>query len=99
YAAPPRFLSPGRRTKLVLDRLAGRPMWASDKERNCMNKSLITGVVAGVVIAGAAGAFAGYKMIDRQPDYAQVVDVKPVEKTISTPRQECHDESVSQQAP
>jgi len=64
-----------------------------------MNKSLITGVVAGVVIAGAAGAVAGYKIMDKQPDYAQVVDVKPVEKTISTPRQECHDETVSQQAP
>ena len=63
-----------------------------------MNKSLIIGLVAGAVVATAGGAIAGYKYLDK-PDYARVVDVKPVEKTIRTPRQECHDEAVSNQAP
>ncbi len=32
-------------------------------------------------------------------EFAQVVDVKPVMKTVRTPRQQCHDEQVVQQAP
>jgi uncharacterized protein YcfJ len=64
-----------------------------------MNKSLISGVVIGAIVATAGAAIAGYALKERQPDYAQVVDVKPVEKTIRTPRQECHDEAVTQQAP
>jgi uncharacterized protein YcfJ len=63
-----------------------------------MNKSLITGLVAGLVVATAGGAVAGYKFL-RGPQYAEVVDVKPVDKTIRTPRQECHEVQVTQQAP
>ena len=63
-----------------------------------MNKALVVGLVAGVAVAAGAGAIAGYKHFSA-PGYARVVDVKPVEKTIRTPRQECHDESVTQQAP
>jgi len=63
-----------------------------------MNKALVVGLVAGAAVAAGAGAIAGYKHF-AAPDYARVVDVKPVEKTIRTPRQECHDETVTQQAP
>src|SRR5262245_40323011 len=63
-----------------------------------MNKSLVTGLVVGVVVAAAGGAIAGYKVL-RGREYAQVVDVKPVMKTVRTPRQQCHDEQVVQQAP
>jgi uncharacterized protein YcfJ len=63
-----------------------------------MNKSLITGLVAGAVIATGAAA-AGYAMKYGQPSYAQVVDVQPVQKTIRTPRQECHDEAPTDAAP
>jgi len=63
-----------------------------------MNKSLITGLIAGAVVATAGGAVAGYKMLSG-PEYAQVVDVKAVTKTVRTPRQECHDEQVVQKAP
>ena len=63
-----------------------------------MNKSLISGLVVGAVVATAGAAIAGYTLKEKQPDYAQVVDVKPVEKTIRTPRQECRDETVTQQA-
>jgi len=63
-----------------------------------MNKSLVTGLIAGAVIATAAGAVAGYKVLS-EPEYAQVVDVKAVTKTVKTPRQECHDEQVVQKAP
>lgn len=63
-----------------------------------MNKSLIVAVVAGVAAAAAGGAIAGYKYFDKA-EYARVVDVKRVEKTIRTPRQECHDVAVTDQAP
>jgi uncharacterized protein YcfJ len=64
-----------------------------------MNKSLITGLVAVAVVATAGAAVAGYALKHKGPAYAQVVDVQPVQKTIRTPRQECHDEVVTQQAP
>ncbi len=63
-----------------------------------MNNSLVTGLVAGAVVATAGGAIAGYKIL-REPQYAQVVEVKPVTKNVRTPRQQCHDEQVTQQAP
>jgi uncharacterized protein YcfJ len=62
-----------------------------------MNKSLISGLVIGVVIAATGAAVAGYAM--NRETYAQVVDVRPVQKTIRTPRQECRDETVTQEAP
>lgn len=63
-----------------------------------MNKSLVTGLIAGAIVATAGGAAAGYKIFSG-PEYAQVMDVKAVTKTVRTPRQECHDEQVVQQAP
>ncbi|MET0659670.1 MAG: glycine zipper 2TM domain-containing protein [Steroidobacteraceae bacterium] len=60
-----------------------------------MNKSLLTGVVLGVAVATAGGAFAGFKMMDRGPSYAEVLDVKPIRETIKTPREVCHDEAVT----
>ncbi len=62
-----------------------------------MNKSMITGTVLGVVIASVGGA-AGYKLLDR-PQYAEVLSVKPIKSTIHTPREECHDETVTHTRP
>lgn len=64
-----------------------------------MNKSLVTGLVVGAVVATAGGAIAGYKIIGHGSDYAEVVSVTPTDKTVRTPRQECHDEQITQQAP
>ena len=64
-----------------------------------MNKSLVTGLTIGVVVAVGATAFAGLKMIHKTPEYAEVVKVTPLTKTVRTPRQECHDETVTHQAP
>lgn len=64
-----------------------------------MNKSLATGLIAGVVVAAGAGAFAGYRYLDRGPQFADVLDVQPVMKTVSTPREECRDEAVTTQNP
>ncbi len=54
---------------------------------------MITGAVLGAVLATAGGA-AGYKYVTRA-QFADVVDVKPITKTIHTPREECHDETVT----
>ncbi|HEY1874754.1 MAG TPA: hypothetical protein VGG67_10160, partial [Steroidobacteraceae bacterium] len=64
-----------------------------------MNKSLVTGLAVGVVVAVGATAFAGLKMIHKTPEYAEVVKVTPLTKAIRTPRQDCHDETVTHQAP
>src|SRR6202048_2574546 len=61
-----------------------------------MNRSLVTGMVIGVAVAAGAGAVASFKL-HREPDYAKVLEVTPLTKTISTPRQSCHDETVTHQ--
>lgn len=62
-----------------------------------MNKSMITGTVLGVVIATAGGA-AAYKYINAE-EYAEVLDVKTVTRTLQTPREECRDEVVTHTRP
>lgn len=64
-----------------------------------MDKSLLMGLVIGGAVAVGAGAVAGLKLINKGADYAEVLKVTPVTKTIRTPRQECHDEQVTRQAP
>ena len=64
-----------------------------------MNKSLVTGLVIGAVVAVGATAVAGLKMMHKAPEYAEVIKVTPLTKTIHTPRQDCHDETVTHQAP
>ena len=59
-----------------------------------MNKSLMTGLVAGAAVAVAGGAFASYKMMSG-PEFAQVVAVEPIMETVKTPRQVCEDVSVT----
>ncbi len=63
-----------------------------------MNKSLVTGLLIGAVVATAGAAVAGYTILS-EPQYAQVVDATPVTKNVRTPRQQCHDEQITQQAP
>lgn len=62
-----------------------------------MNKSLVIGVVIGVAVAAGAGAIASYSLRNHEPEYAKVVKVTPLTKTISTPRQSCHEETVTHQ--
>ena len=64
-----------------------------------MNKSMLTGVIAGAVAVTAIGGVAGYKALNPEPKFAEVLAVKPVTETTKTPRQECHDVVVNEQAP
>lgn len=62
-----------------------------------MSKQIIMGTVLGVVISAAAGT-AGYQYLSR-PQFAEVLSVKPIKEIIRTPREECHDETVTHQRP
>lgn len=64
-----------------------------------MNKSLATGVVMGVLVAVGATAAAGFRLMHRGSEYAQVLEVEPLTRTIRTPRQECHEEAVTRRVP
>lgn len=59
-----------------------------------MNKSMIIGVATGVVGAAGAGALATGKLT-LGPTYAEVLSVTPVTQTVTTPRQQCHQEQVT----
>ena len=64
-----------------------------------MNKSMLTGAIAGAVAVTAIGGIAGYKVLNPKPEFAEVLAVKPVTETSKTPRQVCHDVVVNEQAP
>jgi len=65
-----------------------------------MDRSMLSGLVIGVVVATAGGAIASYTMLkDKTPDYAEVVNVEEVTETINTPREVCEDVAVTRKAP
>jgi uncharacterized protein YcfJ len=64
-----------------------------------MNKSMLIGTVLGAVGVTAGGAVATYSLVDRGPQYAEVLAVTPVKETIKTPREVCKDVTVTRQAP
>jgi uncharacterized protein YcfJ len=67
-----------------------------------MNKSTVAGVVIGVVIASAGAVVANYSFKDKappEPTFAEVLAVKPITETISTPREQCEQVAVTHQAP
>ena len=64
-----------------------------------MNKSLVIGLVVGVAVAAGAGAIASFKLRGNDSEYATVLKVTPLMKTVNTPRQSCHDEQETHQAP
>lgn len=64
-----------------------------------MNKSMLNGVVLGVLLASAGGAVAGLSVAKRSPTHAEVISVKPIQTTQKTPREVCEDVSVTKQKP
>jgi uncharacterized protein YcfJ len=64
-----------------------------------MNKSLITGLVIGAAVVTAGAAVANFDLLNRDPAYAEVLDVDPVTKTIKTPREECSEQVVTKTTP
>ncbi len=64
-----------------------------------MNKSMIIGVAIGVAVAAGGAAVAGLGFAGRANRYAEVLEVKPVHRTVHTPREECADVAVEKQRP
>jgi uncharacterized protein YcfJ len=60
-----------------------------------MDKSLVIGVVAGVVIAGAGAAVAAYKPWTSRPHFVDVVDVRPLHETRIESKEQCRDVPVT----
>src|SRR5690606_34705982 len=72
---------------------------AEPRRHRKMNKSMLVGAVLGAVGVTAGGAVATYSLVDRGPDYAEVLAVTPVNETVKTPREECKDVTVTRQRP
>ncbi len=64
-----------------------------------MNKSMINGVLLGVLLASAGAAVAGLSVARRGPTHAEVISVKPIQQTEKTPREICDDVVVTKQKP
>lgn len=63
-----------------------------------MNKQAVIGSVIGAAVVTTVGAVAGYRVVEASRG-AEVVSIKAVTRTVSTPRQECHDEQVTHTKP
>ena len=64
-----------------------------------MNKSMLAGIGIGVAAALGVAAVAGLNVLDRGPQYAQVVSSTPIKESIKTPRQECRNVTVTRRRP
>lgn len=65
-----------------------------------MNKSMLSGIVLGAVVATAGGAIAGYSaMAHKTPTHADVLKVAEIKEQQKTPRQLCRDVTVTRQKP
>lgn len=65
-----------------------------------MNKSMLSGIVIGAVVATAGGAIAGYNALaDRAPTHAQVLNVVEIKENERTPREVCEQVTVTRQKP
>jgi uncharacterized protein YcfJ len=65
-----------------------------------MDKSMLTGIGIGVVVAVAGGSIAGYNVISKKdPSYADVLAVTEVTETVQVPREVCEDVAVTRQTP
>ena len=65
-----------------------------------MDKSMVTGLIIGAVVATAGGVIGGLSMFgDKEPTYAEVINVVEATETVQTPREVCEDVPVTRQAP
>lgn len=58
---------------------------------------MLVGGVLGAAVVTAGGAFATYTLVDRGPQFAEVLAVNPIKETIETPREVCRNVTVTQQ--
>jgi len=76
------------------------PLLQVVRDYSRMDKSMLTGLVVGAVVATAGGVIAGLNMLgEKQPEYAEVLNVVEATETVQTPREVCEDVAVTRQAP
>lgn len=61
-----------------------------------MNNSMLVGSILGAIAVTALGSVAGYKYLDQEPQYAEVVSSKAVVESYSEPVEQCKDVVVQQ---
>lgn len=65
-----------------------------------MNKSMLSGIVIGAVVATAGGAIAGYNALsDKAPSHAEVIKVVEIKDNERIPREVCEQVAVTHQKP
>ena len=64
-----------------------------------MDRSMLTGIIAGAVAVTAIGGVAGYRALNPEPEFAEVLAVEPVKETTKTPKEVCDELVVNEQAP
>lgn len=65
-----------------------------------MNKSMLSGIVIGAVVATAGGAIAGYNALsDKTPTHADVLNVVELKENERIPREVCEQVAVTRQKP
>ena len=65
-----------------------------------MDKSMLTGLIVGAAVATGGGVIAGLNVLgDKEPAYAEVINVVEATETVQTPREVCEDVPVTRQAP
>jgi uncharacterized protein YcfJ len=64
-----------------------------------MNKGMLTGLVAGAVLATAAGAIGGYRALNPKPKFAEVLEVTEATRNMQVPKEICADVAVTRQRP
>lgn len=65
-----------------------------------MDKSLWAGIAIGVAVAAGGGAIAGYGLLgEKEPAYAEVLNVTEATETVQVPREVCEDIPVTRQKP
>ena len=64
-----------------------------------MNKGMLTGLIAGAVLATAAGAIGGYRALHPEPKFAEVIEVTEVTRDSQVPKEVCADVAVTRQRP
>ena len=64
-----------------------------------MNKGTLTGIVAGAVLATAAGAIGGYRALNPEPKFAQVIEVTEATRDQQVPKEVCADVAVTRRRP
>ena len=64
-----------------------------------MNKCILIGAIVAALGIGGGVAIGSYTASKSGPEYADIVAVDAVTETVTTPREVCHNETVTHQAP